>query len=246
MFAGVNAGSAINSTNLKHFAFAASLGRCPMFAGLPRRALEQIASIAEMRNLEKGEYLFLEGHPSEGFYVIQHGVISLHLLNSAGKLQIIRICSDGDSFGETTLTDDAGHHASARALTDATIFVVPRKRFMAQLRNDPEIAVRTISALSRELREVVSLVHDVTLKTVEERCIHWLLKHRPAPDGSQPYEIQLNYSKRLLAAKLNVTCETLSRTLGKLRNEQLIQLSGKKIFVPVPRQLEQRLARRSL
>ena len=60
----------------------------------------------------------------------------------------------------------------------------------------------------------------------------------PIPDESAPFEIRLEHPKRIVAAELNITSETLSRTLARLREKQLIRIIGKTILVLNPRRLE--------
>jgi hypothetical protein len=69
-------------------------------------------------------------------------------------------------------------------------------------------------------------------------CIHWLLRQCPVPYESAPFEIELEHPKRIVAAELNITSETLSRTLTGLRGKQLIRTSGKTIVVLNPLRLE--------
>ena len=85
---------------------------------------------------------------------------------------------------------------------------------------------------------MVELLDDLTLKDAEARCIHWLLRYFPDPEGDAPAEIRLEHPKRIIAAELNITSETLSRTLARLREKQLIRIIGKTILVLNPQRLE--------
>jgi CRP-like cAMP-binding protein len=66
------------------------------------------------RHLEKGEYLFQEAEPCEGFFVVQRGVINVHRVSAAGKVQVIHVFSPGDSFAEAALISREGYPATAR------------------------------------------------------------------------------------------------------------------------------------
>ena len=195
------------TSRLNHLVIANSLLRSRIFAGLPAADIAEISAFSTVRNLEKGEYLFREGEPCEGFFVVQRGVINVHRVSAAGKVQVIHVFHPGDSFAEPALTSK-------------------------------ELALRMLASMSQHLRTVVALLDDLTLKNSEARCIHWLLRHCPIPYESASFEIRLEHPKRIVAAELNITSETLSRTLAKLRDKELILTTGKAILVLNPRQLE--------
>jgi CRP/FNR family transcriptional regulator len=78
---------------------------------------------------------------------------------------------------------------------------------------------------------------------VEDRLANWLLKRCPNPTGEAPVTIQLTTTKRELAAELGTVSETLSRTLAKLRDQQLVQTGGKTFTIESPARLQQFLAK---
>ena len=104
-----------------------------------------------------------------------------------------------------------------RALVPSAVILVPKTEFVALLRKRPELALRMIGSMSRHLRNVVGLLDDLTLKNAEARCLNWLLRHCPIPVRKAPCEIELENPKRIVAAELNITSETLSRMLRRFR-----------------------------
>jgi CRP/FNR family transcriptional regulator, dissimilatory nitrate respiration regulator len=225
------------AARLNHLVIANSLVRSRIFAGLPPADVAEISSFSTVRNLDKSEYLFREGDPCEGFFVVQRGVINVHRVSAAGKVQVIHVFHSGDSFAEAALISREGYPASARALTPSAVILIPKAEFVALLRKRPELALRMLASMSQHLRRIVALLDDLTLKNAEARCIHWLLRHCPVP-YEESCEIELEHPKRIVAAELNITGETLSRTLAKLREKQLIRTAGKTILVLNPRRLE--------
>ena len=67
------------------------------------------------------------------------------------------------------------------------------------------------------------MLDDLTLKDMETRLANWLLKQCPRPIGTQSVEIKLDRTKRVLAAEMGTTSETLSRTLAKFRNQKFLR-----------------------
>src|SRR5512143_1135547 len=88
---------------LKTVGIVNTLRGCQLFTGLPQSDLENIAAACVIKSLTKGDYLFHEGDPARGFYVIQHGSINVHRVTAAGKEQIIHVFRTGESFAEVAL-----------------------------------------------------------------------------------------------------------------------------------------------
>jgi len=212
-------------TPLRTVAIAATLRSCQLFSGLPAAELEAIAAIAMLRNVAKDAYLFREGDPSEGFYVVQKGAINVHRVSAAGKEQVIYVFRPGESLAEASLAGDRGYPANARAIESSAIVVVPKAPFLALLTRRPELGLRMLGSMSQHLRVLVGLVEDLTLKDVETRFIHWLLK-RCAPATRGGADVELGRTKRVLASELGTSSETLSRTFARLRAEKLLAVDG--------------------
>ncbi|MGA9453041.1 MAG: cyclic nucleotide-binding domain-containing protein, partial [Verrucomicrobiia bacterium] len=69
-------------TEFKKIAVVSTLRCCQLFAGLPGADLEKVAEVSVIKSLDKGEYLFREGEPSRGFYVVQSGAVNVHRVNA--------------------------------------------------------------------------------------------------------------------------------------------------------------------
>ncbi len=202
-----------------------------------------IAAFSVPKHLAKGEYLFREGGPSEGFYIVQRGAINVHRVNSAGKEQVIHLFGPAESFAEGTLATEGGYPADARATEPTTVLLIPKAEFIDLLRKRPDLALRMLGSMSQHLRVLVGLLDDLTLKDMETRLANWLLKRCPRPLPSGPSVIQLGRTKRVLAAEMNTTSETLSRTLAKFRDQKLLRVSGNTITLTRPREFEKILQR---
>jgi CRP/FNR family transcriptional regulator, dissimilatory nitrate respiration regulator len=222
---------------LKLAALITTLRGCRLFAGLPPADLEKIAAAASVKALAKGEYLFREGEPSRGFYIVQRGAVNIHRVTAAGKEQVIHIFRAGDSFAEATLASPAGYPADARALEPTQVLLVEKSGMLALVRQQPELALRMLGAMSGHLRALVGQLEDLTLKDVETRLANWLVKRCPNPQSEAPVKIELTVTKRVLAAELGTAIETLSRTLAKFRAQKLISVKGKTVTVLSPAKL---------
>ena len=228
---------------LKKIGLTAVLRSCQLFAGLPMPDLESIADVTVVKSLAKGEYLFREGDPAIGFYVVQRGSVNVHRVNAAGKEQIIHVFRAGDSFAEVALASEKGYPADARVLETTQVLLVQKAGILALLRRKPELALRMLGSMSSHLRVLVGQLEDLTLKDVETRLANWLVKRCPNLQSDQPARIELTMAKRVLAAELGTASETLSRTLAKFREQKLLTVKGKAIAVLSPIRLNALLRR---
>lgn len=221
-------------SSLKKAALINSLRSCKIFAGLPADDLDIVVGIANPRSLEKGEYLFREGDQSRGFYIVQQGAINVHRVNAAGKEQVIHVFRDGTSFAEASLATDKGYPGDARAVEPSTVLLIQKSGFVDLLKRRPELALRMLAAMSLHLHDLVGQLEDMTMKDVETRLANWLVKQCDDPESEQPVTIQLNVTKRVLAAELGTVSETFSRTLAKFRDQGLIEVQGKMFVLTSP------------
>jgi len=233
----------LHKPELKQAAIMNALRGCHLFVGLPTADLSLIAEITLLKPLEKDDYLFREGDPAHGFYVVQKGAVNVHRVNPMGKEQVIRIFRTGESFAEVTLATEAGYPADARAVESSQVLLVQKPGFLGLLRRQPDLALRMLAGMSLHLRTLVGQLEDLTLKDVETRLANWLLKRCPDSCSHQPVAIELKTTKRVLAAELGTVSETLSRTLAKFRAQNLVKVKGKMLQVLDPSALRDLLRR---
>ncbi len=227
----------------KTIALVNTLRSCQLFTGLPQADLEQIAAVTVLKSLEKDEYLFHEGDPAIGFYVVQRGAVNVHRVNAAGKEQIIHVFRTGDSFAEVALASATGYPADARVLEPSQVLLVQKDGILALLKRQPELALRMLGSMSSHLRVLVGQLEDLTLKDVETRLANWLVKRCPPSAGDKPVHIELKMTKRVLAAELGTVSETFSRTLAKFREQKLLSVKGRVVTVLSPEKLRALLRR---
>lgn len=214
--------------DLKLTGLIGTLRCCQLFSGLSGEDLMVIAGFVVTQKLAKDDYLFHEGEPARGCYLVQSGAINVHRVSAAGKEQVIHVFRIGESFAEASLASPTGYPANARAVEPSTVLIIPKAPILELIGRRPDLALRMLGSMSSHLRVLVGMLDDLTLKDVETRLLNWLVKHgRHAPGGA----ILLAGTKRVLAAELGTSSETLSRTLGRLRDQKLISVSGKEITV---------------
>lgn len=222
---------------LRLTAHAATLRGCSMFTEMTGEELNKLASIVEVQAVPKGSYVFHEGDPARGFFVVRTGAISVHRVSADGAERVLHVFRQGQSFAEGAFSGPGTYPADARAVENAELLLVPKDQFIRLIRTNTELALRMLASMSQHLRLLVNALEDLQGKDVETRLINWLLKRCPAPHTSAPVEIALDVTKSVLAAELSTRNETLSRALARLRDAGQIEVAGKRIRVLAPERL---------
>ncbi|OAI43236.1 hypothetical protein AYO41_02390 [Verrucomicrobia bacterium SCGC AG-212-E04] len=232
------AGVADKFHDLRLAAQMSALRGCTMFANLAAEDLERIGRFVEVRRASRGDYLFHEGEPARGFFIIRQGAVNVHRVRADGTETVIHVFRQGQSFAEGALAGDGGYPASARAVEDCELLFLPRSDFLDLIKSHAELALSMIGSMSQHLRLLVNVVEDLQGKDVETRLIHWLLERCPQPRPPGPFEIALDVTKTVLASELSTRSETLSRALARLRDAGQVAVEGKRIRILSPQRLE--------
>ncbi len=223
----------------RHSDIVAIFQQCPLFEGVSDNDMASIAAITVAKSFARGDYLFHEGAPVHGFYIVYTGAVKVHRFSFAGKEQVLHVYRPHESFGEEALICDLGYPADASAVEDVQVLMVQRNEFLGLLRRQPELALCMLRSMSQHLSDLVELLDDLTLKDVKTRLANWLLQHCPNPESYEPYRIELPMTKRVLAAELGTVSETFSRTVAKFRKQRLISVEGNTFTLLCPMKLTQ-------
>ncbi len=211
--------------NFKATALAHTFRSCPLFASLAPDVLGAIAGFSRLKNLEKGDYLFRQRQAPEGFYVVQKGAINTHRLMPDGKEQVIEVFRAPDSFAEAYLATDTAFLGEAKALESSTVIVVPKREFLDLVLRRPELGLRILASVGRQLQRLERVLEDRQSKSVETRLADWLLHH--IEEGKSRMAVKLETTKSLIASEVGTTSETLSRTFAKFRKAGWLEVKGR-------------------
>jgi len=201
--------------------------QCPLFSGVTPEDLHLLLSILRIRKFEKGEILFEEGAVAEGFYIVAAGKAKVYKLSPDGRERILQVVQTGNSFAEAAIFDDGRYPAFAETLQPSTLLFFPKREFLDLLHQHSRLAINMIAGLSRFLRQFTVQIEDLTFRDVPARLARYLLSLGHPGTRS----VSLPVSKTQLASNLGTTSETLSRTLRKLSDDEVIHVKGKIIEI---------------
>lgn len=201
----------------------------PFFEELPDEQIEDLCMIVADQVFHRGQIVFSEGDDGTGFYVLVSGRVKIFKLSPEGKEQILHIFGPGDPFGEVAVFSGQHFPANAEVMEESRIFFFPRDSFASLIKKNPSLALNMLAILSKRLRRFANLIDDLSLKEVPGRLAAHLLYLSGQTKGSE--ELELTITKSQLASLLGTIPETLSRILGKMSKQGLIESDGRRIKI---------------
>ncbi|MCP4582213.1 MAG: Crp/Fnr family transcriptional regulator [candidate division Zixibacteria bacterium] len=204
------------------------LNKSTLFAGLDSDELRSLSDTIAIKRLKKGEILFLDGDVASGFYAVFEGKIRIFKSNPDGKEYTIHVINPGQIFGEVAIFEGTNFPASSIAIENSVVGFFPKDRFLALIKEYPNISLKIIGSLARFLREYNRMVEDLALKEVPARIAGYLLAKAGETNKKV---INLDIKKTELALKLGTISETLSRNLRKMKDNGIIKVDNQQIDI---------------
>lgn len=195
------------------------LAGCAFFSQVEGASRKRLVRMAVRREYRKGETIFREGDPAPGVFVVGRGLVRVFKLAPSGKEHVLHLAGPGMTFAEVAVLGNFPCPAFAEALEETACLLLPVEPFMRALRDDHQFSLQILSSMGMWVKSLVSLLEDIVLRDAAGRVAGYLLQAQ----AEQGAAISLPGLKRHIASHLNLTSETLSRTLRQLREERLIR-----------------------
>ncbi|CAG0967549.1 Transcriptional activator protein Anr [Methylophilaceae bacterium] len=206
------------------------LPRFHLFSELNEDQLAFVAKETQAFSAARGDILFNRGDTAHGLFMLVSGQVKLAVNSSQGTEKVIGIISPRESFGEAIIfLDQAFFPIYAQATMDSHLLLVPKQVIFSLLERDTTVSRKMLAGLSMRNRQLVQDIESVALLTCTQRLIGYLLQISSGATGSS--HVTLPASKTTIASLLNLTPETLSRTMLKLQQQGLIEVHGKEITI---------------
>lgn len=207
------------------------LSRLPLFTELSAEDLAHLAAATRERRLPRGELLFQRGDMPKGFFVVVWGQIKLAFSSPQGNEKVVEILGPLQSFGEAVMFMDRPYPVFAEGLADTLLLHIGSAAVFDQLAQDPKFARKLLAGMAIRLHTMVQDVESYSLRSSTQRVIGYLLQESHGAPGAPRTEhtLTLPTSKQVIASRLNLTPETLSRIFHDLSEAGLITVQGKHI-----------------
>ncbi|MBK1640707.1 Crp/Fnr family transcriptional regulator [Chromatium okenii] len=199
-----------------------------LFSRLEPAQLTRISRHASRVTLAAEQLLFSQGEAATRFYLLLAGQMRLFRLSADGAEKVIEIVNPGQTFAEALVFLNAPRYpVCAAALVPSRLIAIDGADFAQMLRESVDTCFQLLGVLSQRLRGLIGEIDELTLHTATSRVARYLVSKRTLPQ----MVIDLEVRKAVLASRLSVQPETLSRVMKALSEQGVIQVQGTQVQV---------------
>ncbi len=188
-----------------------------LLAATPEPVAQKVLEAAHERPFDRGATIFLQGERAKAIYIVAEGWVKLYRIAPNGAEAVVGVFTKGASFGEAVAFRSDTYPVAAEAVTDCTLIRIETDAFLRQIRENPEVAISILSATYQHLHSLVAQVEALKAQTGSQRVAEFLLELAACPAGA--CEVILPYDKVLIAGRLGMKPESLSRAFARLKEQ---------------------------
>lgn len=214
-------------------------GLHPLFRAFSDPDLEQVLGQARHVTLDHHQLLYRQDTPAQHFYFVLSGRLRLYRLDASGVDRTLDSLAPGDCFADVMIYAEPARYACyAEALKASEVLMIPVRAYRELLAQRPQYAA---AVLQHFAGRAVSRFHDLEIMTVQnarDRLVRYLIDLLPDTGTlGEAQEVELPLPKCLVASRLAMQPETLSRMLAELRTRGLLRVNRNRLFIPDPDRL---------
>lgn len=191
--------------------------RSLLLSSAPRDAVDEILDKAHVRQYDRGATIFLQGESADAIHIVADGWVKLYRVAPSGTEAVVGVFTRGRSFGEAVGLRSDTYPVSAEAVTDCVLIRIEAEVFLRLLRDEPELAISMLTASYLHLHALVAQIEQLKAQTGAQRVAEFLLELADCSAGA--CTVTLPYDKVLIAGRLGMKPESLSRAFAKLRKQ---------------------------
>ena len=204
-----------------------------LFRSLSEDQIQAMGCVFRPARYRRNQILFFEGGIAQHLFALHSGLVKIVKSLENGKDRITGVLFPGELFGLESLTD-AAYPLTAVALRDCEICAAPRDDFFTYMRTNPEIAIGMVGFLVGELKRIRTQVTDMSFKDARMKVATFLLSLAttdPAAAANGHVTMTLPLSRQEISEVLELSPETISRTFGFFRQEQMVVAKGRNLII---------------
>ena len=202
-----------------------------LFSGLEVEDFNALMKSTTRVTLEKGEVLFHRGDNSRFFYFVDSGHLELNLVAATGQKKVLEVLGPGRTFAEAVaFMRSHKYPVTCEALEDSVLCQIPNEAYVELIYANPDACMRLLGDICRHLHARVQEIERLTVQNAQSRLVSYLLDHVVDTNDDEA-TIRLDLPRHVIASRLSVTPETLSRLLRGMVDQGILTIEDRIIFV---------------
>lgn len=218
-----------------------SLSGIPLLGCLKPAEVESLEKQCRWLEFGAGEKIIERGEEYSSVYFLIKG--TAHVLNysESGRAVSYAALKDGDVFGELAAIDGLPRSAWVCTIQPCSVGAVPGPAFLDLVTSNRDMAMALLKRMAAVIRLSDERLADVSLLGAEQRvCMELIRMAEPDPDDPERYVVSPVPTQTNFANMIGASRETVSRIMGRLREEDIVIRTDKGLAIPDRARLEQR------
>jgi CRP-like cAMP-binding protein len=202
-----------------------------IFKHLTPDELDKVTFDKSTEHYKRGSIIYREGSRINGCYCIQKGIIKVYKTGIDGKEQIIRFARTGDIIGFRSVLSNELACTTAEVLDEASLCYIPAETLVFLVKHNGNFSMELMQLTCKELGEANAYITDIAQKTVRERLAEILIHLKNDFGLDENNILQISLTREELANIVGTATESVIRLLSEFKQDQLIELNGRKIRI---------------
>ncbi|CAM3478800.1 Crp/Fnr family transcriptional regulator [Arcobacter aquimarinus] len=184
------------------------------FSFLKEEDLNRLKEITIKKYFNKDEILFYKGDEPKYLHLLIKGIAKLYTYDHKENEVVIHNLMAPSLIAEIVNYEDLKFPANCSFETKAEVLLIDYEKFKTEFLLKPEISMFFIKSLTRKIKALESFINYNISSNSLEKIAKFLIDNE---------SILINLKQVKIAQLLNITPETFSRKLAKLKKEKIIQ-----------------------
>jgi CRP/FNR family transcriptional regulator len=189
-----------------------------IFSQLDDEQVAKLKKISTVKQYRAGEILFYEGDAPVYLYVLLRGTLKVYKTNHKGQQIFLHQFYPGGLVAELAHFENIPYPATAEFTSDSEVLRIDYKALEKDFFKNPDISFEIIKSLIAKHKILIDVIQKEVILTAEAKVAKFILENE---------ELFQTLKNTQIASILNLTPETLSRTLSKFKSSGWIELDEK-------------------
>lgn len=191
-----------------------------LFEDMDEETLKKIKSISQVLKLNKGNILFYEGDEPKYLYILLSGTLKLYKVTSNDKELVLKYFHENELIAEFANFEDISYPATSEAMISSEVLKINFEEFKEIMMKNVNISLKIQASLVKKIKNLENIISTHLILDTKQKVAKYIVENK----------MDFFKTKNILIAQLlNMTPETLSRTLKVFKDTNLISISEKTI-----------------